>query len=1057
MYTLVQGGRTHRARSNLGGGAGGGGGVGTDGEGGPGRGDPGAAPQVTKLPVTARQLVEASPSMTKDGAVVMGTRKSTVFALDPDRGTLLRTFTTDGTVVHGGDEAFLLTGARASTPELRRAIFLGRTEYTVRSVDSATGHERWNVTYGELHPLSRPERGMPGVGVGRRGIGGVGGGDGMLFLRPGRAGIPALTASSSPGAGRAEGDDAADGEDEASARSRGFRRERLMIGPGNTVRAVGGDGFQRWTAQLPSVPLGAFDHRTGEVFAGVGFETDLIGGDLEMGNEGEHTRETILVGAHAGGIYALPKGAGDDGGDPSQAIGKPGSTSVVAIGHQPADGDRLFPISVTSGGADDWECIPEDLANAALAGADIGGGFHSGEPLLALGTGAAGGGTTAAEQLLGRPVAMTVVITAAMGVGTAFVWVMMRRTPSSSNKGGSAGEVSSTGGDGAVVGAGSKRGSRGRKRGNKNKSGGAVAAGSGGGEGVEPGEGGGGTSDGVDKTNPESVVAAPAASTKAELTAQNAALGSVGGGRSDGPGQVGRLRVGPGILGYGSCGTIVFEGELDGRPVAVKRLLAQFHELARRELATLIASDEHPNILRCFAMEEDADFIYVALEKCSWTLASLVDPTVPGAPNGEDTMPTPLTAAPVPLEAFKLVDERTGWPTQEGLVIMHDVCAGLHALHSQGIVHRDLKPQNVLITPQRRAKLADMGLAKRLNLTEGTSFETHLAGAAGGGSGTAGWQAPERLLHGRQARSVDTFSLGCLLHFCLTGGGHPFGERYERDANVLKGQPSLHAIAHLPEAVDLVRRLISADPAQRPSTAEVMLHPFWWSREKRLLFLNDVSDRVELEDREVGGHALLAELEHNAVKNALGGAEWVPKLHAGLLENLGRYRKYKADEVRDLLRVIRNKMNHFRELPAKVQEEVGAPPDDFYEYFASRFPGLLLHTYRFAHRNCAHESQFRKFFFPEGSTTTGPGGKGGVGGMGGSGIELTVEAMAKAAHAAAGKAAEKAAERAAATAAAPPVLYPERPGQPECTFYVKTGRCKFGATCKFHHPAGIHD
>jgi hypothetical protein len=39
-------------------------------------------------------------------------------------------------------------------------------------------------------------------------------------------------------------------------------------------------------------------------------------------------------------------------------------------------------------------------------------------------------------------------------------------------------------------------------------------------------------------------------------------------------------------------------------------------------------------------------------------------------------------------------------------------------------------------------KPADMGLAKKLNLSEGTSFETHLAGGAvGGGSGTAGWQA----------------------------------------------------------------------------------------------------------------------------------------------------------------------------------------------------------------------------------------------------------------------------------------------------------------------------
>ncbi|KAK6137834.1 hypothetical protein DH2020_021815 [Rehmannia glutinosa] len=31
-------------------------------------------------------------------------------------------------------------------------------------------------------------------------------------------------------------------------------------------------------------------------------------------------------------------------------------------------------------------------------------------------------------------------------------------------------------------------------------------------------------------------------------------------------------------------------------------------------------------------------------------------------------------------------------------------------------------------------------------------------------------------------------------------------------------------------------------------------------------------------------------------------------------------------------------------------------------------------------------------------------------------------------------------------------VFPERPGQPECQFYMKTGDCKFGAVCKFHHP-----
>lgn len=31
-------------------------------------------------------------------------------------------------------------------------------------------------------------------------------------------------------------------------------------------------------------------------------------------------------------------------------------------------------------------------------------------------------------------------------------------------------------------------------------------------------------------------------------------------------------------------------------------------------------------------------------------------------------------------------------------------------------------------------------------------------------------------------------------------------------------------------------------------------------------------------------------------------------------------------------------------------------------------------------------------------------------------------------------------------------VFPERPGQPECEHYMKTGTCKYGAACKYHHP-----
>ena len=50
----------------------------------------------------------------------------------------------------------------------------------------------------------------------------------------------------------------------------------------------------------------------------------------------------------------------------------------------------------------------------------------------------------------------------------------------------------------------------------------------------------------------------------------------------------------------------------------------QYSEVARREIATLILSDDHPNVLRCFALEEDQNFVYLGLERCSHSLADLM-------------------------------------------------------------------------------------------------------------------------------------------------------------------------------------------------------------------------------------------------------------------------------------------------------------------------------------------------------------------------------------------------------------------------------------------------
>lgn len=152
------------------------------------------------------------------------------------------------------------------------------------------------------------------------------------------------------------------------------------------------------------------------------------------------------------------------------------------------------------------------------------------------------------------------------------------------------------------------------------------------------------------------------------------------------------------------------------------------------------------------------------------------------------------------------------------------------------------------------------------------------------------------------------------------------------------------------------------DPRKRPDTAAVLAHPVWWSSQRKLAFVLDVSDRFETCDREAESSPILQSLEATASCVFPPGANWATKLEPNLLANLNQYRRYKYGSVRDLLRVIRNKANHFRELPEDLQKLLGEPPSDYYVYFSERFPNLLLTMMFFVIATGAQsESQFSKY------------------------------------------------------------------------------------------------
>src|SRR5213075_2838054 len=149
------------------------------------------------------------------------------------------------------------------------------------------------------------------------------------------------------------------------------------------------------------------------------------------------------------------------------------------------------------------------------------------------------------------------------------------------------------------------------------------------------------------------------------------------------------------------------------------------------------------------------------------------------------------------------------------------ICEALEAAHEKGVVHRDLKPANVKITPERKVKVLDFGLAKafeteasKANLSQSPTLSL-AATNAGVILGTAAYMSPEQAKGFDADQRSDIFSFGCILYEMLSGR-QPFqGDTIaEVLAGVLAREPDLTTLpTNLnPRIVELLRRCLEKNP-----------------------------------------------------------------------------------------------------------------------------------------------------------------------------------------------------------------------------------------------------
>lgn len=248
-------------------------------------------------------------------------------------------------------------------------------------------------------------------------------------------------------------------------------------------------------------------------------------------------------------------------------------------------------------------------------------------------------------------------------------------------------------------------------------------------------------------------------------------------------------------IGRGGMGTVyrAYQTSLN-RWVALKVLspaLAQNEEFLKRfkQEALATAALDHPNIVHVYDAGEEQGAHFIAMEYI-----------------GGGNLLT------------RLKELSASLPTGEAVSIAAQIAIALDFAHRNKIVHRDVKPSNILLDPEGRAVLSDLGIAHALEGTRLTQTGTTM--------GTPEYMSPEqaegKLLDGR----ADLYSLGIVLFEMLTGRvpfqtDSPLATMYKQ---IHEPPPDLQKIDRkLPAKLSqALKRALAKDQAQRFPSGQQM-------------------------------------------------------------------------------------------------------------------------------------------------------------------------------------------------------------------------------------------
>lgn len=253
-------------------------------------------------------------------------------------------------------------------------------------------------------------------------------------------------------------------------------------------------------------------------------------------------------------------------------------------------------------------------------------------------------------------------------------------------------------------------------------------------------------------------------------------------------------------IGVGATGKVKLGvHKLSGEKVAVKMVSAKLFQekpdLLKKVLreCEIMTSVAHPHVVNFLGQYQAEDCLYLVLELVT---------------GGE-------------LFDYLL---KTGRQTEEqARKLFRQLIDAVYYCHKMNVCHRDIKPENLLLDQGGNIKVADFGYAQYMrNASDGSSGWVETS------CGSPHYASPEVIIGDRYVGfQADIWSCGVVL-FALLTGGLPFDdENLQKLLHKVK-RGAFQIPSWVPEdAADLVRRMLTVDPAGRITSSKIQEHSWF--------------------------------------------------------------------------------------------------------------------------------------------------------------------------------------------------------------------------------------